>query len=88
MPPEAPKRTIGDAITYWKEHRTPLKRSGDDDESIFRSIEPFFGSRLLEDAAGIVMDVDRYRSSKLHLHSKTVANLGLSEEDIVMEWSR
>jgi integrase len=72
--PEPPKRTVGDAITYWKEHRTPLKRSGDDDESIFRSIEPFFGSRLLEDAAGIVMDVDRYRASKLHLHNKTVAN--------------
>jgi integrase len=72
--PEPPRRTVGEAIGYWKEHRSPLKRSADDDESIFRSIEPFFARTGLDDVAGIIMAVDRYRASKLHLSPKTVAN--------------
>lgn len=72
--PAIEPRTFLDASGYWKANRSPHKRSHQDDLSILRQLEPFFGKLLLNDHPAWLMAVDRYNAQKLHLNKKTIAN--------------
>lgn len=46
-PPELQPRRCSEAIRYWRENRSPRKRSQKDDECILRQLEEHFGKLLL-----------------------------------------
>jgi len=72
--PALEPRAFLQASAYWKANRSPQKRSHQDDLSMLRQLEPFFGGLLLNDHAAWLMAVDRYKAEKIHLNKKTVAN--------------
>lgn len=69
-----PKKTVNELCDYWLKHRTPLKKSPKDDESIVRRhIRPAFGEVLLAEFG--VQHVDAFRAQRLALEKKTLNNV-------------
>jgi hypothetical protein len=72
-PPVPEKKTVGDALDYWRENRAPQKRSRGDDESILRRhLRPVFGHLLLRELG--VQHTDTYLAQRAAVNPKTVNN--------------
>jgi hypothetical protein len=66
---EPARQSFGDLCDYWIEHRVPRKRSGKDDESIFRKhLRPAFGAMRLRDLTVAALDsfINAKRASATH----------------------
>ena len=67
-------KTFAELAAYWMEHRASRKRNPKDDQSIIRvHLIPAFGDLKLQ-AIGVEA-VDRFRTTKIHLHPKTLSNI-------------